>query len=85
MRTLTSGVMQSFKNMVRDLLQGRVLSVEDVVDMLTMKDNENSVDDFETALLLLAEARVTRFSLFIVVLPLNILTGYPEETKTICA
>jgi nuclear pore complex protein Nup133 len=45
--------------MVKDMLQGKALSVEDTVDILTMKDNEESLDDFETALLLLAEAKVS--------------------------
>lgn len=43
---------------MKDMLQGKALSVEDTVDILTMKDNEDSLDDFETALLLLAEAKV---------------------------
>ncbi|KAG5635761.1 hypothetical protein H0H81_010181 [Sphagnurus paluster] len=43
-----------FRGFVRDLLQGRALSIEDAVDVLTLKDNTSSVEDFATALHLLA-------------------------------
>ncbi|KAJ7582654.1 hypothetical protein C8J56DRAFT_955381 [Mycena floridula] len=42
-----------FKTLVRQLLQGRVLSVEDVVDVLTLKDNIDTLEDYATALQLL--------------------------------
>ncbi|EIN07336.1 hypothetical protein PUNSTDRAFT_71669 [Punctularia strigosozonata HHB-11173 SS5] len=47
-------LLQVFKQLVRQLLQGRVLSIEDIVDVLTLKDNTDSVDDYATALHLLA-------------------------------
>ena len=43
---------------MRDILQGKVLNVEGVVDVLTLKDNEDSIDDYATALHLLARAEV---------------------------
>ena len=46
------------KSHVRDILQGKVLNVEGVVDVLTLKDNANTIDDFSTALHLLARAEV---------------------------
>jgi nuclear pore complex protein Nup133 len=46
------------KNHVRDMLQGKVLNVESVVDVLTLKDNVDSIDDYATALHLLARAKV---------------------------
>lgn len=46
------------KNHVRDILQGKVLNVEAVVDVLTLKDNGDSIDDYATALHLLARAEV---------------------------
>lgn len=49
---------QVFKNHVRDILQGKVLNVEGVVDVLTLKGNTDSIDDFATALHLLARAKV---------------------------
>jgi len=47
------------KNHVRDMLQGKVLDVEGVVDVLTLKDNADSIDDYATALHLLARAEDT--------------------------
>jgi len=44
---------------VRDVLQGKVLNVEGVVDILTLKDNADSIDDYATALQLLARAEDT--------------------------
>ncbi|KII88453.1 hypothetical protein PLICRDRAFT_110437 [Plicaturopsis crispa FD-325 SS-3] len=43
-----------FKNLVRDLLQGKVLSIEDTADVLSLKDNTDNVDDYVTALHLIA-------------------------------
>ncbi|KAJ7774888.1 hypothetical protein B0H16DRAFT_78349 [Mycena metata] len=43
-----------FKDLVRKLLQGNALSMEDTVDVLTLKDNTTSVEDYTTALHLLA-------------------------------
>ncbi|THH17812.1 hypothetical protein EW146_g3080 [Bondarzewia mesenterica] len=45
-----------FKQLVRLLLQGKVLSVEDVADILSLKDNTDTTEDYATALHLLARA-----------------------------
>ncbi|KAJ3847514.1 hypothetical protein EV368DRAFT_76646 [Lentinula lateritia] len=47
-----------FKNLVKDLLQGKSLSIEDTVDVLTLKDNFDSVGDYTTALHLLARCNL---------------------------
>ena len=54
--------MQVFKDLLRQLLQGRALSVEDIVDLLTLKDNTTSVEDYATALHLLARVDVSAVS-----------------------
>lgn len=41
---------QILRVLVRDILQGKALMVEDVVDVLTLKDNQLSPEDFVTAL-----------------------------------
>ncbi|KAF8212214.1 hypothetical protein K438DRAFT_1708496 [Mycena galopus ATCC 62051] len=46
-----------FKDLVRQLLQGHALSMEDTVDVLTLKDNTTSVEDYTTALHLLARVQ----------------------------
>ncbi|KAJ7452358.1 hypothetical protein B0H11DRAFT_1742097 [Mycena galericulata] len=46
-----------FKDLVRQLLQGNTLSMEDTVDVLTLKDNTTSVEDYTTALHLLARVQ----------------------------
>ncbi|KAK0469814.1 Non-repetitive/WGA-negative nucleoporin C-terminal-domain-containing protein [Desarmillaria tabescens] len=43
-----------FKDLVRNVLQGKVLSVEDAVDVLSLKDNNETLGDFAMALHLLA-------------------------------
>ncbi|KAJ7685205.1 hypothetical protein DFH06DRAFT_34186 [Mycena polygramma] len=48
---------QIFKDLVRQLLQGNALSMEDTVDVLTLKDNLTSVEDYTTALHLLARVQ----------------------------
>jgi nuclear pore complex protein Nup133 len=48
-----------FKQLVRSLLQGKALSVEDVADALSMKDNDSTITDYATALHLLARADVS--------------------------
>lgn len=53
---------QIFKNLIRELLQGKVLSIEDTVDVLTLKDNIDTVEDFATALHLLASVQVSSSS-----------------------
>ncbi|KAH7871806.1 uncharacterized protein C8R40DRAFT_532912 [Lentinula edodes] len=47
-----------FKSLVKDLLQGKSLSIEDTVDVLTLKDNFDSVGDYATALHLLARCNL---------------------------
>ncbi|KAJ7285784.1 hypothetical protein C8J57DRAFT_1431461 [Mycena rebaudengoi] len=46
-----------FKDLVRQLLQGNALSMEDAVDVLTLKDNVATVEDYSTALHLLARVQ----------------------------
>ncbi|KAF9476583.1 methyltransferase type 11 [Pholiota conissans] len=45
-----------FKDILRQLLQGKALSVEDAVELLTLKDNSQTVEDFATSLHLLTSA-----------------------------
>jgi len=49
---------QMFKEFVRQLLQGRVLPIEDIADVLTLKDNEEAVEDYAIALQLITRAAV---------------------------
>ncbi|KAL4077069.1 hypothetical protein V8B97DRAFT_1378901 [Scleroderma yunnanense] len=62
------GLVLVFKNDVRQILQGKMLSVEDVVDVVTLKDNGESLEDYATALQLLLRAEdipdVRRLSAF---------------------
>ncbi|GBE81938.1 hypothetical protein SCP_0403120 [Sparassis crispa] len=46
-----------FKQFVRQLLQGKALSPEDIADLLSLKDNLYSVEDYATALQLLSRAK----------------------------
>ena len=48
---------QIFKDLLRQLLQGKALSIEDTIDLLTLKDNESS-EDYATSLHLLNYAKV---------------------------
>ncbi|KAK1236521.1 hypothetical protein PQX77_000214 [Marasmius sp. AFHP31] len=57
-RGLMEVTLQIFKNLVRDLLQGKSLSIEDAVDVLTLKDNKDSAQDYSTALQLLARCQL---------------------------
>ena len=43
------------------MLQDKALSIEDAADVLTLKDNTNSVGDFAIALHLLGRAQVSWF------------------------
>ncbi|KAF9564613.1 hypothetical protein CPC08DRAFT_684782 [Agrocybe pediades] len=43
-----------FRDITRQLLQGKALEIEDMVEVLTLKDNTQSVEDFVTSLHLLA-------------------------------
>jgi nuclear pore complex protein Nup133 len=47
-----------FKRIVRQLLQGKALSTEDMADVLTLKDNSGSVENYAIALHLLARVKV---------------------------
>ena len=49
---------QIFKDLLRQLLQGKALSIEDTVDLLTLKDNAESLEDYTTSLQLLDYAKV---------------------------
>ncbi|KAK0450161.1 Non-repetitive/WGA-negative nucleoporin C-terminal-domain-containing protein [Armillaria borealis] len=49
-----SALTQVFKDFVRNVLQGKVLSIEDAVDVLSLKDNNETLGDFAMALHLLA-------------------------------
>lgn len=49
---------QVFKQLVRRLLQGKALTIEEAADVLSLKDNKPEVDDFVTALHLLDSAQV---------------------------
>jgi nuclear pore complex protein Nup133 len=48
-----------FKQLVKNLLTGKALSIEDMVDLLTLKDNTDgdAPVDYATALHLLAQAK----------------------------
>lgn len=48
------------KIFVRQMLQGKALSLEDAVDVLTLQDNVESAENYATALHLLAHAEVGR-------------------------
>ncbi|KAF8910963.1 methyltransferase type 11 [Gymnopilus junonius] len=50
-----------FRDLLRQLLQGKALSIEDLVELLTLKDNAESVDDFARSLQLLSSLKVCRF------------------------
>ncbi|TFK55057.1 hypothetical protein OE88DRAFT_1674600 [Heliocybe sulcata] len=53
--------MRLFKDLIRQLLQGKALGVEDIVDLLTLKDNDGEeMEDYTTALQLVDEAKVSR-------------------------
>lgn len=55
---------QVFKDLVRQLLQGKALSIEDAVDVLTLKDNAETLEDFATALQLVIRAVVSGILFF---------------------
>ena len=48
---------QIFKQLLRQLLQGKALSDEELVDLLSLKDNDESLDDFYVALHILTKAK----------------------------
>ncbi|KAG1753426.1 hypothetical protein EDB19DRAFT_1892754 [Suillus lakei] len=50
------GLLGILKIFVRQVLQGKALSVEDTVDVLTLQDNAEGVENYATALHLLAHA-----------------------------
>lgn len=47
-------IQQVFKQLVRSLLQGKALSVEDTADLMSLKDNSDSLADYKTCLDLIA-------------------------------
>lgn len=57
-RDLELSLSQVFKDLLRQLLQGKALSIEDTVDLLTLKDNAESLEDYTTSLQLLNYAKV---------------------------
>ncbi|KAH9484254.1 Nucleoporin nup132 [Psilocybe cubensis] len=50
------GFVYIFKDLLRTILKGDALSVEDTVDILTLKDNTETVEDFATSLHVLSLA-----------------------------
>jgi len=48
-----------FKQLARSLLQKKALSVEEMADALSLKDNDSTIGDYATALHLLARADVS--------------------------
>jgi len=54
----TRSLAKCFKDILKQLLQGKALSVEDAVDLLSLKDNSNSLADYATALKLLVSADI---------------------------
>jgi nuclear pore complex protein Nup133 len=50
------GLLGIMKNFVRQVLQGKALSLEDAVDVLTLQNNAEGVENYATALQLLAHA-----------------------------
>lgn len=51
-------LLQIFKQLVRLLLQGKALHIEDIVDALTLRDNYDSLENYATALHLLSRDQV---------------------------
>ena len=49
---------QVFKDLVRQILQGKALSVEQLVELITLKDNSTTPDEYSTSLQLLERAAV---------------------------
>jgi hypothetical protein len=49
---------QVFRDCLRQLLQGKALSTEDLVDILTLKDNKTSIEDYSTGIHLLLSTTV---------------------------
>jgi len=50
-------ITQIFKQLLRQLLQGKALSDEELVDSLSLKDNDETLDDFYAALHILAKTK----------------------------
>lgn len=48
---------QIFKQLLRQLLQGKALSDEELVDLLSLKDNDETLDDFYFALHILTKTK----------------------------
>jgi cAMP phosphodiesterase len=60
------------------LLQGKALSIEDAVDVLTLKDNTSTPEDFATALHLLARVQVRQHPKQLTVLYVHVDHLMPE-------
>lgn len=54
---LLTMVTQIFKQLLRQLLLGKALSDEELVDLLSLKDNDESLDDFYAALHILTKTK----------------------------
>lgn len=76
---------QIMKIFVRQVLQGKALSLEDAADVLTLQDNGESVENYATALHLLAHAEVCRraYHGFFVAGMTTIVQGYSRREETI--
>lgn len=72
-----------FKQLVKRLLQGKALNVEDAADALSLKDNEGEgqQENFVIALRLLVHAKVRFTEAFPVVLTQKNVTQVPEARK----
>jgi len=65
------------------VLQGKVLSVEDAVDVLTLQDNAEDVEDYANALHLLAHAEVAMLLWLVFIGLTAIVKGYSRREETI--
>jgi hypothetical protein len=65
------------------LLQGKALSIEDTVDVLTLKNNADTAEDYATALHLLARAQVSCYPLFLAAI-LTLLVEHSRYSEGSC-
>jgi hypothetical protein len=72
------------KIFVRQMLQGKALSLEDAVDVLTLQDNVEGAENYATALHLLAHAEVGRAYHCLSVTEITTVTqGYSRREETV--
>jgi hypothetical protein len=72
------------KIFARQVLQGKALSLEDAVDVLTLQDNVEGAENYATALHLLAHAEVGRAYHGLSLTGLTSITlGYSRREETI--